>query len=504
LAHPSHCLPAKTVHSREHVYAPYLNSKFDNDPTVRRIDRLRQQDTQSTRGNDGQYHDDIWTVAPLAELVRLSADESRHGRGSSAAKTRLDQLRQSAIHNKILVQRRPAPHFLKYLQGSSSPSDLESAVRLFEYPDGTVKVLLSTVRDEGVVFYQVLGGDSKPRLIEGRDIHQAGIVALWEFRDQSRPESVALTQFSSLTVNRRWHTFGLTKPGGKHATSFLVRNRGDADVTLTLTETSCGCTGAAMDTDGRLLPGQTCKIDVTVETDRQTSFHESVTLQFVGADNKTTRSRLHLYGNQHATARLMPGSVEFGEVLQDNEDSVVHSVRIIEQMTDRFDVESVSVGNLPLKYSVIPPKGTRPGEWLLKLRIQPESVTSKVGTHHGVVRITTTSKYFAVLELPIRYVIPSRLAITPARASFGTVTLGSIQPQSIYITPKNFTSFKMRLLQSPDDCDVIITQTDLGYKITVQPMLQSTGAFSREITIEATEAGWAETAIIMCSGYVRE
>ncbi len=111
-----------------------------------------------------------------------------------------------------------------------------------------------------------------------------------------------------LEVDRLFR-FGVMQNGesGKH--SFLIKNRGDADLTLTIDETSCKCTAATIG-DSTVKPGMTGEIDVTWKT---ADFIGEYTQKVLVKTNDPDMSlvELEIRGKIVADARAIPADLSF-------------------------------------------------------------------------------------------------------------------------------------------------------------------------------------------------
>ena len=103
---------------------------------------------------------------------------------------------------------------------------------------------------------------------------------------------------------------------------------------------------------------------------------------------------------------IVPDQLDFGQLVSGY--SVNRTVRLSETMTDRFRVESVDVGQLPVKH-LITQKQNAEGlsDYLLRFTLLPDDVVP--GRHAAVITIKTNSRLVPGVRIPIRFHVESQL-----------------------------------------------------------------------------------------------
>ncbi|MEM9367819.1 MAG: DUF1573 domain-containing protein [Planctomycetota bacterium] len=115
-----------------------------------------------------------------------------------------------------------------------------------------------------------------------------------------------------VTPQGRAYDFGVASPGDKGEHTFVVRNVGEADLSLEVGASTCKCTVGSLETD-TLAPGESTEVKLawTVKTNAE-KFGQSAEL--ITNDPKNIAVRFEISGQVVRKVQLVPDAVTFGEV----------------------------------------------------------------------------------------------------------------------------------------------------------------------------------------------
>lgn len=133
---------------------------------------------------------------------------------------------------------------------------------------------------------------------------------------QTVPAAVGLDELQTLPHPiisvERLHNFGILQNGEKGEHDFIIKNSGDANLTLSIDETSCKCTAAVLE-DGVVKPGMSEIIKVTWKTaDFMGDYVQKVLVKT--NDPEMSLVELEVRGKIVADARAVPSEISFASL----------------------------------------------------------------------------------------------------------------------------------------------------------------------------------------------
>ncbi len=215
-----------------------------------------------------------------------------------------------------------------------------------------------------------------------------------------------------ITIPQPVFDFGTVAQGATVTHNFDVINQGDAPLTITRIQPSCGCT-AAVPAKATLLPNESVPITVTYDT---TGFqgYEVKTVHVYTDDPRNYSSVLTLQGNVKTDVEIDPPRLFFGDVRKGNDQALVATIASDESSAVKI-LELIPKSDQVILEAKEFREGTRVGK-KITARLSPDI---PVGTFRSQILIKTSSSKNPVLSLPVFARVQGDLKLEPADVSFG-------------------------------------------------------------------------------------
>ncbi len=188
------------------------------------------------------------------------------------------------------------------------------------------------------------------------------------------------------------YDWGETGPGELKAV-IEIKNVGKGDLKISNVKPSCGCTTAPLDKDV-LKPGETGKLDVTLNARHAGDLHKSIVIYSNDPENNTKIVKLHATVKQNVT--FLP-DVSYMMVNQGKVGvATPSSFRIKNTGDEAFTVYPPELleGNVNVRFDLTSEKVVKPGE---EMELTAYITPKEVGRPTGSIMIKTSDK-----ELPSR------------------------------------------------------------------------------------------------------
>lgn len=264
--------------------------------------------------------------------------------------------------------------------------------------------------------------------------------------------------------------------------AFVLRNDGNAPLTITDVRPTCGCTVARF--DSTIAPGKTGEVHAAVDT---ADFNGPIakTLTVLSNDPATPRLTLTIKAEVEPQVELRPGFARFNFVQSQEPTTIQQSLwadnfadfKVLEVKSPyRFVSASFhKATGAELRNDI----GGNTNQWIVETTIQPDA---EVGALREFLEVTTNHPKQKQLRIPITGFVRPILTVTPFVADFGAVELKDAgKDLSIIVT--NFGVAPVEITK--------VTTGVPGIEATVKP-LEAGKRF--EITI-ALKPGMAKGAI---------
>ncbi|GAB4137324.1 DUF1573 domain-containing protein [Thermopirellula anaerolimosa] len=239
-------------------------------------------------------------------------------------------------------------------------------------------------------------------------------------------------------VSEMEYDFGSIESEGKYRHEFMIRNVGDAPLTLRVGDSSCRCTVLDF-SQATLQPQEGIKIAIQFDAHEYfgpVSQHASL----VTNDPRNPRVILKIKANVERSIRVVPAELVFSRILRNQE--AVGEVRVVifrRQPVTITDIRFEEVGNdtlpflelshTPLTPSELSGEPGATGGYRIVVRVKPGL---PIGPFQQKIRITTDQSDIAPLEVPVQGRVESEYGIIGSgwNAQRGILHLGRIQRDS--------------------------------------------------------------------------
>jgi len=306
----------------------------------------------------------------------------------------------------------------------------------------------------------------------------------------------------SVSAKKLWKALGVIQPNSTIDVSFSLQNVTEDLVCIKDVRSGCTCVQSSLISGTVLAPFETIALDLSVSVGRGPIVHEDIVVQVERAGLTPEEISLSCYGWIPGVMEVNPPEIDFGQV-QDVLQS--ETIRLTETQFDQFDIVSVEVGDVPIEVGQLEESGT-PGrrEFRFTLQLVPAQASDiDESEFAGEIEILTTSNYFPIVTVPVRYQLPQHVIAIPAYVDFGIIDgTGAGEPHTVklvHVGKKKLTTIDAKSSSSR----IGIATNDSG-TITITPERSVLGFFSADVIVHAQWDGGDCEARIRCTGLVRE
>ena len=300
------------------------------------------------------------------------------------------------------------------------------------HKSGHLYVLFGAIRVNDRLLCQVVHGSEPVSLVTKQAMLQGSFREAWRLKKAGQVGIPIHVGNAVVTIDKLWHNFGETFPGNSLECAFHLTNVGDVTAILDRPISSCQCTVSNVNETTILSPDKSLDIHVVTKSDRSTSLRHSVGLMFYETKSGTSRLvQLALIGSQRELMQIVPSTVDFGAI--GSVGSVSRTVRLTESPSDRFVLQRVDTGTLPLHCTI---DGTKAVDGLSTYRVHCvlDPVGLKPDTYEGALHFLTDRKLGPDLYLPVTFRVTSPIECYPSMVSFGTVTVKDKPERRVHVT----------------------------------------------------------------------
>ncbi len=273
------------------------------------------------------------------------------------------------------------------------------------------------------------------------------------------------------------HDFGSVPRGPMVTHQYRLTNNTGQTVRITSVRVSCGCTSATA-LQGTLAPGQSTAVLAQMDTTRFIG-PKTVTIYVQFDQPRWEEVRLSITANSRTDVIVTPESLAFGPV--------PHGTSIARQTSVTFSggTQLVNVA-ADSNYVQLAAKGTRGSAgdvtYEITATLRPDT---PVGKWYTDVWLNTNNAGAARVRVPLTVDIEPALNLSPATATFGSVTMGAEAERRVIL--RGPQPFRIKEVKGADD-QVSLTTGDAQearpvHVLTVRVKAAGVGDLSRTLTI---------------------
>ncbi len=271
------------------------------------------------------------------------------------------------------------------------------------------------------------------------------------------PSPSAAQSKPSIEIPRMREDLGRVFERANYEYSFVVRNRGNADLVIEDVKPGCGCTVAKF--DKIIAPGGEGKIELVLDGQRvHGEFAKTATVRTNDPDHPELT--LTIAGTKIPFLNMQPEGTVY---LHGRYDEPVEKVVTLSSNEKDFDLKIEEVtSNIDDKitYKVTP--GSNKGEYVLsiqrKMDVPPTSA-------YGAVTIKTNSKEAPEAILQVHVLVKGSISVTPQTLNYGAVKFGAKGASGEPVTKT------VMVLKTDGTFEIKDTVIDnKNFKVTVEPV----------------------------------
>jgi len=301
----------------------------------------------------------------------------------------------------------------------------------------------------------------------------AGVVVAQEASKPAEPakKEVATGPRPIIEIPKMRQDFGDVFERDKFEYTFVVKNRGKADLVISDVKPGCGCTVANF--DKVIAPGAEGKIELVLDGTRVHG-EFSKTAQVHSNDPEHPELTLTIAGKKVAFLNVVPDGVVYlqGRYEEPIEKEVTISSN--EKLPDFKVLGATSDIDDKISYELKP--GAVKGEYTLKIKKNPEL---PISSSYGTVVIKTNSTNAPETKLQVQVMTKGNITVSPSSVNFGNVAFAAKDK-----TASPVTRTVMVIRNSGEGLDVKDVKVDNpNFKATVESVTPGK-QFKVEVTFQ--------------------
>ena len=290
----------------------------------------------------------------------------------------------------------------------------------------------------------------------------------------------------SLAVDEPIHDIGVVEAGSDVTHTFVLRNEGDAVLTIVDVEPDCGCTVVSYDRS--IAPGGSG--EVTARIDISTFFGPIAKYLVVHTnDSATPEISLAIKVEVRPLVEVHPGYARFLTVVGEEAEPV-------DQVIWASDIDDLEVRNVRSPYSFVSARARQAKEgeersegqgqqWVIEVELASDA---PIGPMAGHIELETNHPQKPTMRIPVSGFVRPILAASPPFADFGPREITGPVRASVEI--KNFSEEEISLTEvvsslSQIDTEIQVDGDDHYIIMILNPGLPA-GEFSGTVTVTTT------------------
>lgn len=432
-------------------------------------------------------------LAATIARAELGLDPTQGSPGKAATASRLfDELKAESASSNRSVESVSVDAVLEGVKAGPMPP------KVLVHENGHLHVLLGAIDVEGRLLCQVAHGGMPVSLLTKEQLGRAGFREAWRFT--RRVEGVPIHVGSAtLQIDKVCHNFGEVKPEQKLESVFSVKNTGAKRVVVDKPITSCQCTVPSLKEPKELAPGERLDIQILGQSRNAASQSDTVFLKFFEkGTGVSSRVALHLFASQRGSMKVTPERLDFGRVVPGKSYSRV--VRLEEVPTDRFVLQGVDPGGLPMRHEIREVRG-KDGLMAYVIHLNLVAPEGKPGKKADKLTLATDSHVRSQVIVPVQYEIPPRVAAVPSVISLGTVRVGETREERIRLVSQDSEPLTVTVLSAPAESAVRVEGTPSAPELVLTAQLKHPGVWQGAVKLKAQSASGGDDIEVKCAGF---
>lgn len=272
--------------------------------------------------------------------------------------------------------------------------------------------------------------------------------------------------------------------------TFTLRNRGDAPLTISQVETSCGCTSTQIGGKS-LAPGESTPLTVRFNPRGRRGRQEKQVV-ISSNDPRQPKLMLKLVGTVTADIDCQPQRVDFIDIKERDAVERTISVAIREGVIAR--VTGVSVSSDVIKAS-LSASGSGSDVRVVVSTVPP----IPPGVTRATVTITTDHPKYPSITVPVQIHVPSDIVVVPGAISLSLDEGQAGAASTLMVSLKSRSGKPFRILgvatPSPEIVHRVINETPFSYRIEISNVVASPQLNGKWLRVTTDRPGNAEIRV---------
>lgn len=462
-----------------------------------------QQAGQDAFWGTGTGHECLGLCQPTAvfcaraELGLNPLDESRVVRGDPSEL--LKSLNEEAASSGHIDSSSPSDILDDFQEGPIPPVFLI-------HENGHMYMLVGSIQVGDTQLCQVMHGIRPIQLFPKKQLEAMDFREAWQINKCGEGVPVQVGPISVL-LNKMYQNFGEVKDGELRECTFLVKNLGSEPIIVGKPLTSCVCTTTGIQSPVELATGQAKEFLVSYRATNQTSQKQTIMLPLTqkGLSENAMERAIHiplvLFACQRQSMVVIPRVVEFGVLSPGRPCS--RTLMLREVATDRFVVQDIDPGDLPVKHQIETETG-EDGLAAYRVRLELEVGKEYSGQYTRNITLNTNSVVHSKLVVPVRFSVPPQVRVVPSVISLGTFSLGQSREAKLRFVSRDGERINVQPVSNPDGCAIEVASNEGSPEVTVVVKPEESGPFDGILEVRVTSDSQEWFLDIPCAGFVQD
>ncbi len=434
------------------------------------------------------------TVAVAREALGLDPGQSER-QVAADPQALFESLDREGSDVGSTITRLPAGHVINELaEGPTSPAVLV-------HKTGHLYVVFGAIRVNDELLCQLAHGNEPVSLLAKQTLSEGGFQEAWRFQKKRARVPIHIGS-AVLEVDRLWHNFGEVLPGTSPECEFHLENVGDKTVILDKPAVSCQCAVPNLREKAELPPSTRLALKVITKATGVASLRNTVMLTpYEKGTGKSRQLPLALIGSQRTAMEVTPTRLDFGQVVPGI--ASVRTVSLREKPADRFVLQQIDPGKLPIGHNV---EMTKDKDGLATYRVHLELKVDETwsGEHREELKLTTDSRVRPEVTIPVVFRIEPPVRASRSVIALGTVVVGEPREERVELLSRSGEPVAVEITEHPQECSIKLDERHNPVAMIVSVTLRNPGIWQGAIRARTRTSLGKEALEIRCVGYARK
>lgn len=299
----------------------------------------------------------------------------------------------------------------------------------------------------------------------------------------STPAPTSIAPAAKAVAPQTEFDFGTVGMNAEGQHTFIVRNEGEARLTLKLAEVSCKCTEAKLSTE-TVAVGDAAEVALSWKTEGQPSvFHQWVRL--ATNDPNKREIALHVRGRVRDAIRFEPAELAFGEIMPPDTTKTVETL-LLSDDADSLSLEEVKLSDPRFQVDVQPLSAAQLAKhavasgFVLRVTAPPDLPKGTFDLSLEVAAQATATAPPLRRTIPVEGRVLGRISVLGEITEFGSIEFGPLP-----YGKGGVKRYKVKVRDQQTEIPVRALKVTPGFvKVTLEPAPNASVAGLYDLTVE--------------------